>query len=47
MPCAARERVGFRFRFHDLRHTYATSLITAGAPPQLVAAAMGSTDRRR
>lgn len=36
------ERIGFPgFRFHDLRHTHATLLLTAGVPVNAVAARLG------
>lgn len=34
-------KLGFSFRFHDLRHYYASSLIAVGAPVQYIMARMG------
>lgn len=33
-----------RLRFHDLRHSYATSLVTDGVPPNIVQRIMGHED---
>jgi integrase len=38
-----RAKVGFHFRFHDLRHTFSTRLMEAGAEQRLRAAALGHT----
>jgi integrase len=37
----AKEATGFGYRFHDLRHTYATILIEAGQSMTTVAKVMG------
>ncbi len=38
-------RVGFRFRFHDLRHTFATRLAAAAPNPFVVSALLGHASR--
>jgi integrase len=38
--------LGFHFRFHDLRHTFSTRLMEAGAPTNVIAAALGHAPRR-
>ena len=38
-------RVGFRFRFHDLRHTFATRLAAAWPNPFVVSALLGHASR--
>lgn len=42
----ALEATGLSFRFHDLRHTYATLLIGGGVPLALVAKMMGHSSPR-
>jgi len=40
-----RQRVGFHFRFHDLRHTFATRLSAVAQRPRIVQAALGHAAR--
>jgi integrase len=42
-----RRRIGIHFRFHDLRHTFATRLAAACPNPFVVAALLGHTASRR
>jgi integrase len=47
MFCKSRKKAGLHgVRFHDLRHTFATRLADAGAPPSVIQMILGHSDLR-